>query len=150
MKFIGTKKRAAVAITLVVVAASAVGAYAYFTASGTGTGTFTSGTIGAIHISSNTVGPLFPQTNTASTSPITVTVDNTGASSEYVGQITGTVADNGGCSGSWFTVASITTPGLLTPGTHTFASSVILNDNNGNQNACAGQTETINWVSASG
>jgi hypothetical protein len=150
MKFIRSKKGIALAASLVVVIAGAVGAYAYFTAAGSGTGTFTSGNVGAITISSATVGPLFPQTDSSQTTALTVTVHNGGASSQYVGQITGTVATNGGCQGSWFSVASIAAPGVLTPGDHTFSSSVILNDNGGNQDACAGQTETINWASAAG
>ena len=150
MKFIRTRRGLTPVVAVIVTVAAAVGAYAFFSASGSGTGTFTSGTVGAITITNTTVGPLSPQMDSSQTTPLTVTVNNAGATSQFVGAITGSVATNGSCQGSWFTVASVAAPGLLTPGNHTFSSSVIFNDTGTSQNACAGQTETINWTSASG
>lgn len=149
MKFF-TKKRVAILAVLVVVAISAVAAYAYFTSAGSGQGFVNSGQIGATVLSSDTVGPLYPQTNPGNTTAVTVHVNNTGGGDQYVGQITGTVEDQAGCSGSWFSVAPVAAPGLLSPGSHDFVSSVILNDNGGNQNACANKTLTIDWASAAG
>lgn len=144
-----TRRRLAILSVVVALVGGGVAAYAQFSASGGGTGSFTSTTPGAVTISSPNVGPLYPQINPADTTPLTVTVSVGGSANEFVGQITGTVQTVGGCLGSWFTVAPIAAPGDLTPGNHTFSSSVILNDDDRDQSACAGQTETINWTSES-
>jgi hypothetical protein len=139
----------AVAAALTAACVGVVVAYAA-TATGGGTASFQSGTVGAIAISSPSVGPLYPQLSSAATTPVTVTVDNTGGTSQVVGQITGAVNTSGGCLGSWFTVASIPAPGSLAPGNHTFSSSVILNDTGIDQDACINKSVTISWTSASG
>ena len=143
------KKGLAVAAAVAVACVGAVVAYAA-TATGGGSGSFQSGTVGAITISSPSVGPLYPQLDPTATTPVTVTVSNAGATSQVVEKITGTVETSGGCLGSWFTVASIAAPGSLTPGNHTFASSIILNDAGVDQDACINLTRTIDWSSASG
>lgn len=150
----GSKKRLLVTLAVMAVAAAAaVGAYAYFTAAGSGTGSFSSGQIGSITISSDSAGPLYPQTNSSLTTPLTVRVTNNGANQQYVGAITG-VVDPGslpaGCLASWFTIAPISAPGLIAPGESDYSSSIILNDSGGNQDACANHTFTIDWSSASG
>lgn len=150
----GSRKRLLVTLAvLAVAAAAAVGAYAYFTAAGSGTGQFTSGQIGSVTITSDTAGPLYPQTNASLTTPLTVRVTNNGANQQYVGAISGVVDPSSlpaGCSASWFTIAPISAPGLIAPGESDYSSSIILNDDGGNQNACANHTFTIDWTSASG
>ena len=105
-------------------------------------------------MNSDAAGPLYPQTNPSNTTPITIHVTNNGGGSQYVGQITGAIDATtlpAGCDPSWFTIASATAPGLVAAGaTVSASSSIILNDNGGNQNACANHTFTINWTSASG
>lgn len=149
-----TKKRVALLAVLVVAAAAAFGAYAYFSAAGHGTGTFSSGQIGTVTVNSDAAGPLYPQTNPTSTTAITIHVTNNGSGSQYVGQITGAIDPTSlpaGCDPSWFTIANATAPGLVGAGaTVSASSSIILNDNGANQNACANHTFTINWTSASG
>lgn len=153
MRFL-TKKRVAILAVLAVAAVSAVAAYAYFTATGHGTGTFSSGQIGSVTVNSDAVGPLYPQTNPANTSPVQVRVTNNGSGSQYVGQITGSIDPNSlpaGCDPNWFTIAAIPAPGLVGAGQEVDpTTTIILNDNGGNQNACANTTFTIDWTSASG
>ncbi len=141
-----TRKR----VLLLAVAALAVGlgtgAYAYFTASGTGTGSATVGSASGIQLSSDAVGPLYPG---AAATPVAVHVHNPGGGTQHVGTISGTVADNGGCLGSWFTVASVTyDQDVAGGGDGTDASSSISLDESGtNQDACQGKSMTITWSS---
>jgi hypothetical protein len=135
---------------VVAAAALAVAGYAYFTTAGSGDGSLSTGQIGAVHITNDAVGPLYPQLNPASTTPVAVHVDNTGTGSQYVGQITGAVVDQAGCLGSWFTVAPITAPGVISTGSHDYNTTVILNDNGSNQNTCQDANLTIHWSSAAG
>ena len=53
---------------------------------------------------------------------------------------------SGGCPSAWFTVTSVAAPGSVAPGVHTYASSVILNDNDRDQKACTDQKQTIDWT----
>jgi hypothetical protein len=81
--------------------------------------------------------------------PVTVHVHNPGSGAEFVNQITGTVADNGACLGSWFTVAPISygqdvPAGSNGPNTST---TVTMADTGGNQDACQNASMTINWSS---
>ncbi|HLI56921.1 MAG TPA: hypothetical protein VKY26_07770 [Actinomycetota bacterium] len=142
---IGRRGRAAAA-TLAVLVTGAVAAYAEFSGSGPGPGGPVAAGSAAIAIPSSTVGPLTPQINPADTTPITVTVDNPGPGALTVGEITGQVRQSSGCQSAWFTVASVAAPGSLAPGQHTYASSVILNDNDRDQKACASQKQTIDWA----
>lgn len=147
-----TKKRVAVLAVIAVAAVSAVAAYAYFTGAGSGTGTFSSGQIGTVTITSDAVGPLYPQTDGSATTPITLHVKNNGSGQQYVGQITGAVDPNSvptNCDASAFSIPAIAAPGYVGGGQTVSASgSIILNDNGHNQNACANHTFTINWSSA--
>jgi len=151
MGFLKSKKGLALVAVLVIAVAAAVSAYAYFTAAGGGSGSFSTGDIGSITITSDGVGPLYPQTDSSKTTAVTVHVTNNGASSQYVGDITGVVTGvPTDCDPGWFTVAKIPAPGLLPHGTSDFQSSVILNDNGHSQNACASADLTITWSSAAG
>ena len=154
MKFFRSKKRMAVLVALVVVAVSAAAAYAYFTTAGSGTGTFSSGQVGSVSVTSDAAGPLYPQTSPANTTPLTIHVTNNGSGSQYIGAISGVIHAASlpvGCNPGWFTIASATAPGLVAAGqTVTASSSIILNDNGGNQNACANTTFQIDWTSAAG
>jgi hypothetical protein len=148
-------KRTWVMVGAVAVAAVvAVGAYAYFTAAGSGTGSFSSGQIGSVTIASDPAGPLYPQTNPANTTAVQLYVTNNGSGSQYVGALSGTIDANSlpvGCNAGWFTIAPVPAIGLVGAGqTATPTTTIILNDNNGNQNACANTTFTINWATAAG
>jgi len=141
------KKRTWVLLGVVaaVAAMASVGAYAYFSASGSGSGTAAVGSASNIVLSSDAVTGLYP--GNAAT-PLTVHVSNPGGGNQYVDQITGAVATQGGCLGSWFTVAPINYAQNLAPGAGPDASSsVSLDESNSNQNACQGLTMTINWTS---
>ena len=96
-----TKKR----VIVVAVAALAIGlgtsAFAYFTSTGSGTGTATVGSSTAVQLTSPSVGPLYPG---GADVPVNVTIHNPGSGAEYVNQVSGTVATNAGCLGSWFQV----------------------------------------------
>jgi hypothetical protein len=147
--YLGTRRGLAVSATLVVLAAGGIAAYAQFTGSGSpGAPLGGAAAAAALRIADTTVGPLTPQINPSDTTPVSVTVDNTAASSAFVGQISGAVETRGGCLGTWFTVASVPPPGVVTPGTHTYSSSVILNDDDRDQTACTSQTQTIRWTIA--
>lgn len=144
---LGTRRALAVLATLIVLCAGAIASYVLFAGSGGGATTTLSGPGGRITIAATTVGPLTPQINPADTTPITVTVDNTTPHATYVAQISGTIQASGACQSSWFSVAPIA-PGTIAPGEHTYASSVILNDNDRNQTACTSHVQRIVWKTA--
>ena len=81
--------------------------------------------------------------------PVTVTIENPGSSAQLVGTVSGAVADNAGCLGSWFEVDSVvygrrwrlTTSATVNTEVRMPANTAI------NQNACQGKTLTINWSS---
>ena len=152
MRFLKSRKGLALVVAAAAVAAASMGAYAYFMAAGSGNGTFTSGRIGNVTISSDSAGPLYPETNPSATTALTVHVTNNGDGPQHVGAITGVVDPDSlpaGCQAGWFTIAPISSPGTLSPGqTVDLRSSVILNDSGVNQNACANTQFTINWSSA--
>ena len=114
-----TKKR----VIVVAVAALAIGlgtsAFAYFTSTGSGTGTATVGASSAVQLSSPSVGPLYPG---GADVPVTVTIHNPGGGSEYVNQVSGSVADNSGCLGAWFQVDSVSYAATLAAGASDTAS----------------------------
>jgi hypothetical protein len=145
---LGTRRALAASATVIVLAAGAIASDLLFAGSGGGATTTLTAAGGGITIATTTVGPLTPQINPADTTPVTVTVDNTASHTTYVAQIAGAIQTNGACEGSWFSVAPIA-PGAIAPGEHTYASSVILNDNDRNQAACTSHTQTIVWKTAS-
>ena len=130
-----TKKR----VIAVAVAAMAIGlgtsAFAYFSSTGSGTGTATVGSSTNVTLASPSVGTLYPD---GAQVPVDVTITNPGSGSEYVGHVSGSVADNTGCSGTWFQVDGSN----ATVQTH-----VRMLDSGTNQDACQGKTLTINWSS---
>lgn len=141
------RKKLIVAISAVAVVALAGAAFAYFTSSGTGTGNATVGSSGQIALSSDAISGLFPGGADVN---VTVHVSNAANSgNEYVNVISGSVADNGSCLGSWFQVDPITYQHDVTHGASgpDATTSVRLLDSGGNQDPCQGKTMTINWSS---
>lgn len=145
-KFLKSKKGIVLLATVVVAAAAAVGAFAYFSSTGSGTGNATVGSSAHINLSSDAISGLFPGGVDV---PVTVHIANPGDGNEYVATISGSVADNGGCLGSWFQVDPIAynqdvTHNASGPNATTH---VRLLDSGGNQDACQNATMTINWSS---
>ena len=140
-----TRKRLILLAVAAVAAGIGVGAYAYFTASGSGSGTATVGTATGITLSSGPVGTLYPGGPDV---PVTVTISNSGSGAQRVGTISGTVADNAGCLGTWFQVDSVTYDATIGPGgSDTANTSVRMLESSTNQDVCQGKTMTINWSS---
>lgn len=140
-------RRAWVVLVIVAIAGvmAAVGAYAYFTNAGTGTGSATVGTSSGVTLSGNAVGLLYPG---GVDRPVTVTITNPGSGGQYIGTVSGTVADSGGCDGDWFEVDSVAYDGTLAPGASDTANTVVrMLDAPTNQDACKNLTMTINWSS---
>jgi len=140
-----TKKR----VILVAVAALAIGlgtsAFAYFTSSGSGSGSATVGSSSAVTLSSDPVGTLYPG---GADVPVTVNMHNPGSGSEYVNHVSGSVADNGLCLGSWFEVDGVDYADTLAAGGNdTVSTNVRMLDSGTDQDACQGKTLTINWSS---
>jgi hypothetical protein len=138
-----------------VAALASVGAYAYFTAAGSGSGQVAVGSSSAIVITSDLNGDLYPGGPDVS---VDVHVNNPGAGNQFVNQISGSVAtdDNGtpldtsdDCLGSWFVVDGINFITNVGPGdTVDTSTDVRMPDApTTNQDACQGDTLTINWVS---
>lgn len=145
----GRPARLALATTLLALAGAGAATYAERGSPGTGGATVpVAGAGDVITIAPSGVGPLSPQINPADTTPVTLTVENSGASPVSLGTITGSVRTQAGCEGSWFTVAPVVAPGDVAPGAHTYVSSVILNDNDRNQTACTARKLTIDWTAA--
>ena len=145
MTFLTKKKGIATLTAIAVVVLGAVGAYAYFTAPGSGAGSATVGNASPINLSSPSVGPLYPGSGTV---PVTVTVNNPGTGSQLVGTISGTVTTQGGCLGTWFTVAPINFNAQVAGGASpTAATTVQMNNPAVNQDACQGLTMNIAWTS---
>jgi hypothetical protein len=141
-----TKKRVILLAVVALAIGLGTGAYAFFTTSGSGTGSASVGSASTIQLSSDAVGPLYPG---AASTPVTVHVHNPGGGTQHVGTISGAVADNGGCLGSWFTVGSVTYNQDVAGGGDgpDATSSITLNDSGTNQDACQGASVTINWSS---
>jgi hypothetical protein len=138
------KKLAVIAGTLSVLAIAGA-AFAYFTASGSGTGTATVGSSSAIQLSSDTVGDLYPG---GADVAVTVDINNPGNGNQYVDDISGSVADNGDCLGSWFVVDTIDYNTNLDAGeSDSSATAVRMTDTGTNQDVCQGLSMTINWSS---
>ena len=140
-----TKKR----VIVVAVAALAIGlgtsAFAYFTSTGSGSGTATVGSSSTVALSSPSVGPLYPG---GAQVPVDVTIHNPGGGSEYVNHVSGSVATSGGCDGSWFQVDGFDYAGTLAAGASaTVQTHVRMLNQNLSQDACQGQSMTVNWSS---
>jgi hypothetical protein len=140
-----TKKRAVVLAVAALAIGLGTGAFAYFSSTGSGAGSATVGSSSAVQLSSPSVGPLYPG---GAAVPVTVTIHNPGGGSEYVNQITGSVADNAGCLGNWFQVDSASYAGTLAAGaTDTKSTNVHMVDSGTNQDVCQGKTMSITWSS---
>lgn len=142
-----TKKR----VIAVAVAALAIGlgtsAFAYFSSTGSGTGSATVGSASTVQLSGSPVGTLYPGGTDV---PVTVTIHNAGSGAQYVGTVSGTVANGSGtCVGSWFQVDDVVYDDTLAPGaSDTVSTNVRMLDSGTNQNDCQGQSMTINWTSS--
>jgi len=145
MSKILTKKRLVVLAIAGATVALAAGAFAYFTASGSGSGSATVGTSSNITLASGAVTGLYPGGVDV---PVTVTITNPGSGNQFVGTVSGTVADNAGCLGTWFQVDSITYAQTLAHGaSDTRSTNVRMLDSGSNQDVCKGKVMTINWTS---
>ncbi len=144
-RFLKSKKFIVLVVAAVAIAVGS-GAFAYFTQAGSGSGTAAVGTSSAIVLSSTQVGTLYPG---GADVPVSVSVQNPGSGNQYVGTISGSVADNGSCLGSWFVVDPITFNADVTHGATVTAgpTNVRMLDSSTNQDACKGLTMTINWTS---
>ena len=145
MKRFMSRKVAVVGIAVGLTLGLSGAAFAYFTSIGSGSGSATVGVSTGIVLSSPSVGPLYPG---AVATSVTVTINNPGTATERVGTISGVVTTQGGCLGSWFTVASISynasVAGGLSP---TAPTTVALTEAGVNQDACQNQTMAIVWSS---
>jgi hypothetical protein len=140
-------KRTWVAIVAVLaIAMSAIGAFAYFTAAGSGSGNATVGAATGVVITSDVNGTdLYPGGGDES---VDVHVNNPGSGQQFVNDVSGTVADNGGCLGSWFQVDTIDLNANIAPGdTVDTTTAVRMTDDGTNQDACQNKSLTINWTS---
>jgi hypothetical protein len=149
MNGIITRRRLAIVLAAAAIAiAVPVGAYAYFSTTGSGSGTASVGSATGIELSSaadDVVGTLYPGGSDAA---VTVHVRNLSSGAQFVGDVSGTVADNGGCLGSWFVVDPVTVGKDLAKGAETTAGTKIrMLDSATNQNACQGKTMAITWKS---
>jgi hypothetical protein len=140
-----TKKRVVLLTVAALVIGISTGAFAYFTSSGSGSGSATVGSSAAIQLSNVTVGDLYPG---GADVPVTVDITNPGSGVEHIADISGSLAVNGGCLGSWFEVDTINYNDDLAPGASNSASTNMRILNSGtDQDACQGLTMTINWSS---
>jgi hypothetical protein len=145
MKVFSKRTWVVLGLIAAVAALASVGAYAYFTAAGSGSGQVTVGTSTAIAITSDLNGDLYPDGPDVL---VDVHVENPGAGNQYVDDISGTVADNGACLGSWFEVDTIDyNTNVLAGATNDTSTNVRMVDSGTSQDACQGDTLTINWVS---
>jgi hypothetical protein len=146
MKVFSKRTWVVLGLVAAVAALASVGAYAYFTAAGSGTGSASVGSSDAIELSSPLVGDLYPD---GADVPVTVTISNAGGSgAQFVDTVSGVVADNGACLGSWFEVDPIAYQDTIAAGgSDTAGTNVRMNDSGTNQDACQGLTMTINWSS---
>ena len=145
--FFRTKRGVALLVTLLAAVIAAVIAYAYFTASGSGTGTATVGSATNVVLTSDPVSGLSPGQST----PVTIHVHNPGSADEFVGTITGSVEDNGGCLGAWFSVAPVDYNQMVAGNTTGDTStSIEMIETHTNQDPCQGATVTIDWSTGAG
>jgi hypothetical protein len=146
MRKVFTKKRVVLLAIAAVAAALAAGGYAYFTSIGSGSGNASVGSSANIVITNGAPsGLLYPGAPAVS---VPVHLHNPGSGNEYVGTVSGVVEDNGSCLGSWFTVAPISYDAEVNAGaTNDTATTIAMSDANAIQDACQGQTLTIDWSS---
>jgi hypothetical protein len=79
---------------------------------------------------------------------VTVHVSNPGSGNQLVNDISGTVPNNGACLGSWFQVDTKHFATTVAAGAApTTTTKVRMIDSGTNQDACQGQTMSINWSS---
>jgi hypothetical protein len=142
------RKRLSV-LGVVAVLAVAGAAFAYWTSTGSGTGTgkvaSSTGTITLHGVISNALTP-------GSTSPVTFTADNSGASSQQVGTVHAVVStDKVGCEAEDFTIADTPENQVLakeSTGTKLENNgSITMADTAANQDACKGATITLTLTS---
>lgn len=141
-----TKKTWVLLGIVAAIALSAIGAFAYFTATGSGTGDAEVGSATNIVITSDAnVSDLFPG---GADQSVDVHVNNPGSGQQFVDDVSGAVADQAGCLGSWFEVDTVDLNANIAPGaTVDTSTDVRMNDSGTNQNACQGLTMVINWSS---
>lgn len=145
MRFLMTKKGVAFLGMLIVAAVAAFSGYAYFTANGAGSGSASVGTSSTVQLSGSPAATLYPG---GADAPVTVSITNPGSGKQYVDTVSGTVADNGGCLGSWFQVDSVAYKKSLAAGASDTASTAVrMLDSGTNQDVCKSKTMTINWTS---
>jgi hypothetical protein len=153
-KFTFKKKMIAGAAAAALVLGAGGAAFAYFTSTGAGSGNASVGsaTNWTVSVTSDTSNTLYPGSGTETLS-YTITNASTTAA-QALNAVTATVADSGGCLGTWFSaVASAPTPAIHTSiapgGTATGTVVVSLNDSGTNQDACQGITTVPVTVHAS-
>ena len=141
-----SKKGLVLLATMVAAVVAAVGGYAYFTSTGSGSGAATVGSSSSIQIGNDTpAAQLYPG---GADVPVTLHLLNPGGGNEYVNDVSGSVADNGSCLGSWFVVDTKHFAAKINHGQMATAStSVRMLDAAANQDACQGVSLTINWSS---
>lgn len=146
------KKRVVTAFAVVGVLGAAAAAYAYFTTTGSGTATATVGSSSALVIKGTVTGNLYP----GSSSPVTLTVDNSSGGKQRVGTITleKITADAGHSTCSVvtsggnpdFTMADIVVNKVFSPGNAqavTPGGTLTMNETGISQDACQGATLTL-------
>ena len=146
------RKRVVTALAVVGAIAVAAGAYAYFTTTGSGTATATVGSSSALVIKGTVTGNLYP----GSSSPVSLTVDNSSAGKQRVGTVTleKITADAGHSTCSVvttggnpdFTMADIVVNKVFGPGNAqavTPGGTLTMNETGVSQDACQGATLTL-------
>jgi len=143
----------ALGVVGVVAAALSVAGYAYFTSSGSGSGVGYVGTAGPVTITPSWPSGvyMYPGGTTGPNYYVTVplTITNTSATASVsINSIGGSVATNGDCLGTWFSVSGDPINVTLAPGASTTAYNgyVWMTESNTDQNACQGTTPTVNWT----
>ena len=160
MKRFISKKTVAIGLTAGLILGAGGAAFAYFSSSGTGTGSATVGTSGGVNIAqTNTVAGLVPN-GPAQTIDYTVTNPLTNPGSEFVNQVTVSVASVSGagtltgagidaCTPSLFTVTQGLPIGqtLASGGTANGTATISLPDDGNNQDNCQGVTLNLSYSS---
>jgi archaellum component FlaG (FlaF/FlaG flagellin family) len=147
-----TRRKIALGSAVAVMAAGGAVAYAYFTSTGSGNGSASVGSAAswAVTVSHDSSAALFPGSGSET---LTYTIKNVGGGNQELNAVSISVADAGGCLGSWFTatdnggdhaVPSTMAPGAVDTGTLRIS----LNETNSDQDACQGISPQVT-VSAS-
>jgi hypothetical protein len=166
MRFIKTKKGAALAVTLVVVAASAIGAYAFLTTGGAGSGTATGGSTTnnlVIGTGTNAANPVSIGNGVTPGNSVAVSfvIYNPNSYAVHVASVSqsGAIANSNeynagsnptGCQDGWFSFSSsaggFTIPAGGTSATQTGSLAEI--ESGTNQDGCEGAILTLNVTSS--